>query len=71
MSSYPKWLYHSEHPAKVVHSAEEHAEHDGWQEEPVSEVSAEAEPTVDEVKPKGGRKKKSAEAEPAGTNDGE
>lgn len=42
---YPKWIYHAEEEAKVVHSKAEHeAAGKGWFETPVvAEVSAEAE----------------------------
>jgi len=58
MSSYPKWIFHPEHPAKIVHSPAEHAEHSDWKEAPV--VADSSEPGIDASpeKPRRGRKPK-------------
>jgi hypothetical protein len=34
MQHYPKWIYHKELPAKIVHSKEDHDQHKDWKESP-------------------------------------
>jgi hypothetical protein len=42
MQHYPKWIYHRELPAKVVHSKEDHDLHKDWKDSPAEFKKAEA-----------------------------
>jgi hypothetical protein len=56
MTSYPKWIYHATHPARIVADAETHAAAGPeWVEAPVS-VEAQSEPAP--VAAKRGRPRK-------------